>query len=63
MLDPKLIAEMDQALQGLAEAFPPLLWAFFGSLQQQGFSDVAALQLTGILLHSLITKPTSGLGE
>ena len=53
MLDPKMIAEFDQSLEGFIETFPRLLWNFYKATLSQGFSEQQAMELTKAWLVGL----------
>lgn len=54
MIDPKHLAEFDQATAAITEAWPPFLWTFYQRLRQQGFEDTQAFMLTVRLLEGMI---------
>lgn len=49
-MDPKRIADMDQALKMLADSLPPFLWSFKQELLNQGFKEEEASKLVAIYL-------------
>lgn len=53
MLDPKVMAEFDQSLEGFIETFPRLLWRFYKASMEQGFSEQQAMELTKVWLMGL----------
>ena len=46
MLDPKQIADFDQAIVGLGEMLPAAWWKIYQGCKASGFTDEQALRLT-----------------
>lgn len=45
MLNPKLMAQMDQVRAIATEAYPPMWWSLFDACLKQGFTRAEALEL------------------
>lgn len=53
-LEPRKQAQIDQALQAMGDTYGPLLFTFFTSCKDAGFSDTHALFLTVEHLKALV---------
>jgi hypothetical protein len=53
MLDPKQIADLDQATAAMSEAIPTMLWGFYSGLLAKGFTVEQAITLTATYLNAL----------
>ena len=52
-LDPKVLAEFDQASQLVAETIPPLLYRLYVNLVDEGFTSEQAMDLVKSYLGGL----------
>lgn len=56
MIDPKKIAETEQAVAAISESIPPLLWGLYQGLVGHGFTEAQPLFLTAEYLKAF-AKP------
>lgn len=57
MIKPDRVGQIDQILDRATQTLPKKLRAFHDALRELEFSDFEALQLTGLLLHDLLSVP------